>query len=1197
MRPMHAALERMPLAGALPMRPSRLLAPTLVLALALATVLSVPPARADYRAEAEEAMEQTRDEWNAVKQTMTDGKAKLKEFLEKYQEYDEFIWDQTNRRDLKKMADMFGWGENATEMFDRTQGVFNELHKAGFKDKLERAMAMLDQAEGYAKEVDNIWEWAEKWDPSKAHDNPTYGLRRIADILDEGAGKLEALPLVGDILGRWVRLYADTAKNTAAALERLDKRIQENVRQHNLCGQHGHYQDEQAAFHTAQRGGRYAGLACSEFFLTSAMGRLRSRIFAGDGVYFIYDPGPGLGYFVPISWASKVYRWWDLLIDKPALDAAWLAGYANGLDDGDVRAAGEVCTRLRGLYIQTDQAWVLVDELGLEDVVRTYGQLGGEGCIANYLLDENARTRIDGALDQLNRHVFIDGKVVNKLDDSPIGGASVQFMLGARAQSLTSGADGRFRFLMEGEVDGRGQLIASKEGFETYQDDFRMHQQVFRDLVLELERIGGGFTIMGTVLNKANTPATALGGATVTATIPADPQSGRAAVSGSDVSGGDGSYSVTLDLPVDATGAVATVTATLEQSSASVDVVVSGPSKSGVDLILDVREVVEWTIRGQVVDVQGAGLTEATVVGGPAVVGTDASGAFAFDAVDISEALAAGETPSYTLTATVMADQPDGTRAPVASSATTVTYTGQPTSEVTLTIDVEVPADVTINGTVQDANGMPLDGASVSSDLGPSAASAGGGRFSIGPFPAMTRGQTVTLTPAFIDQASGQTYGGAPATVTYEGQTPIGGVVLVVDLAQQMEISLSGVVVDSKGQPIDGASVTAGGAQTTAGGGRFTLSGITHELGAPITVLATIVAVDGTPATGSASVTPRQESTSGITVRIGDIEMVAEEDDDDEGDEDLEEAIEEVAGDGEDADLSGLRADFDAAVADADAAMRSFNQYANAFDQRVRELGWEACESREVAYSLVQAGAALQEHDVALDAVAIAYSALIAADRDASDVQGRYQQIVNLNAAMNARYQGMRGLLVQDYGCDEDELVREGEEVAESGADPDDVDSGVKGGDTSAVEVCGDGIDNDGDNEIDECDAGCCEGSAVVIVEDCGSAPDDIFLVQLDTGQSGVTPVGSSTTFSADLSPGTHTVTLTVLSAPDDYGTYCLKVLVDGVLLVDVSGQPPEGTVVTETFVVPEPGAAMILRANPVIRGGDPQLMLNEGGR
>ena len=745
---------------------------------------------------------------------------------------------------------------------------------------------------------------------------------------------------------------------------------------------------------------------------------------------------------------------------------------------------------------------------------------------------------------------------------------------------------------MEGNVGDRAQLIASMDGFETTTEDFNMHQRVFRDLTLELTRIGGGFQIVGTILNKANTPPTVLPGATVTATIPADPAAELEALSGTDTSGADGSYAIALDLPPAAQGRVATVTATLGTSSAAIDVVVTGPAKTGVDLILEVAETVEWTISGTVVDQQGNGLAGAVVTGGPTEATTDAGGAFAFAPVDVAEALAAGETPSYSLTATVSAERPDGATVPVASSAQLVTYAGQPTSTATLVIEVEVPQDVTITGFVRDANGVGIDGASVASDRGLSSVTTGGGTFSLGPIPAMTSGETVTLTPSYQDAESQQSFGGTPVTVTYEGQMPIGGVALVVDLTQHLEVTLSGRVVGRDGVALDQASITCGGVEATASGGEFTLSGVPAELGQPLTVTATVVTEDGTPVTGATTVTPTGERVTGVTVTLDVETSWEEEQEEDGGEDDLDEAIEGVEDDGLDTDLAGLQAAFDQAVADAAAAQRAFQQYANAFDQRLRELMSDPCESREVAYSLVQAGGALDEHEILIGEVAAAfgalYSALTAADRDGADVQLTYQRVVNMNAAMHARYAAMRAQLTQDYGCDEDEVTREGEEVAEPGADPDDIDAGAAGNDPYGVEICGDGVDNDGDNEIDECDAGCCEGRAVVIVSDCGSAADDVFLVQLDTGASGVTPVGASTTFSDDLSPGPHTVTLTVLSAPDNAGTYCLQVIVDGVTLLDTSGSPAEGTIVTESFVVPEPGAAMIMRANPVLHPMDP---------
>ncbi len=38
-------------------------------------------------------------------------------------------------------------------------------------------------------------------------------------------------------------------------------------------------------------------------------------------------------------------------------------------------------------------------------------------------------------------------------------------------------------------------------------------------------------------------------------------------------------------------------------------------------------------------------------------------------------------------------------------------------------------------------------------------------------------------------------------------------------------------------------------------------------------------------------------------------------------------------------------------------------------------------------------------------------------------------------------------------------------------------------------------------------------------------------------------------------------------------------------MIVSDCGSPAEGTIVTESLVVPEPGAAMIMRANPVLFG------------
>ncbi len=309
---------------------------------------------------------------------------------------------------------------------------------------------------------------------------------------------------------------------------------------------------------------------------------------------------------------------------------------------------------------------------------------------------------------------------------------------------------------------------------------------------------------------------------------------------------------------------------------------------------------------------------------------------------------------------------------------------------------------------------------------------------------------------------------------------------------------------------------------------------------------------------------------------------------------DLDAAIDDVAGDGL-ADVASLLALFWGAVDEERELWDAFISYADAFEQRVREMGADACDDGEVAYNLVQARDISQQHEGAVadlvDAYAYLQGVIDQLGDDRAPVSEAYFLATSRNIQMRSRYQAMLGTLSTDYGCDDDELERQGEDVAESGADPDDIDAGVAGNDPTALEICGDGIDNDGDNEIDECDAGCCEGRTVVVVSDCGSAADDIFLARLDNGASGVTPRGASTTFSTDLSPGIHTITLQVLSAPDDIGTYCVTVSVDGVNVLSFQGSPAEGTTVTESFVVPQPGPALIYRVIPTVLTIDPSRM------
>lgn len=122
---------------------------------------------------------------------------------------------------------------------------------------------------------------------------------------------------------------------------------------------------------------------------------------------------------------------------------------------------------------------------------------------------------------------------------------------------------------------------------------------------------------------------------------------------------------------------------------------------------------------------------------------------------------------------------------------------------------------------------------------------------------------------------------------------------------------------------------------------------------------------------------------------------------------------------------------------------------------------------------------------------------------------------------------------IRAYGCDENELETLGNSIAQNGIDPDDLTN-------STGEICGDGVDNNGNGAIDE---GCSSGGSVIItVWDSGSLADDSFSLSVTGyGNLGSTPAGGQRIYTVNLPPGTYTATLTCILAPDNAGTYTIS--------------------------------------------------------
>ncbi|NOY05815.1 MAG: hypothetical protein GXO82_04155 [Chlorobi bacterium] len=122
--------------------------------------------------------------------------------------------------------------------------------------------------------------------------------------------------------------------------------------------------------------------------------------------------------------------------------------------------------------------------------------------------------------------------------------------------------------------------------------------------------------------------------------------------------------------------------------------------------------------------------------------------------------------------------------------------------------------------------------------------------------------------------------------------------------------------------------------------------------------------------------------------------------------------------------------------------------------------------------------------------------------------------------------------LIVEYGCDENEMDNMADDIARKGYDPDDVANALR-------EICGDGVDNNGNGLIDEDCQG--NGTAIITVFDDGTIADDAFSLSVTGyGNLGSTPAGGQRVYTINLPPGHYTATLTCILAPDDAGTYSI---------------------------------------------------------
>lgn len=250
----------------------------------------------------------------------------------------------------------------------------------------------------------------------------------------------------------------------------------------------------------------------------------------------------------------------------------------------------------------------------------------------------------------------------------------------------------------------------------------------------------------------------------------------------------------------------------------------------------------------------------------------------------------------------------------------------------------------------------------------------------------------------------------------------------------------------------------------------------------------------------------------------------------------------------------------------------NFQNTLNKFYKEVNDQNSNPCENTIIAAVYAEALQTLGDYRVMIDEARqigtelILEGAICASDDLNIDLGSILQLVSQTGQPVHLMERGIGEMENQFniFSCNTHDVTDRGNTIAER-TDPEI----MQAGGTGAFEICGDGIDNDGNGLIDE---GCeTDGNfnVIIVLYDSGRLPDDVFgLAVSGQGNLGATPEGGSRTYPLRLPPGSYVATVTVIRAPDNIGTYTIRILENGVEIASMSGAPPQGAIVQVPFTV-----------------------------
>ncbi len=305
-----------------------------------------------------------------------------------------------------------------------------------------------------------------------------------------------------------------------------------------------------------------------------------------------------------------------------------------------------------------------------------------------------------------------------------------------------------------------------------------------------------------------------------------------------------------------------------------------------------------------------------------------------------------------------------------------------------------------------------------------------------------------------------------------------------------------------------------------------------------------------------------------------------------EEEDELDEAIEEVSGAGEESDdycgavaISRSQGELAGMISEVQSLSSTVSMYSTKFEKELADRAADPCGNSLMAYCYTSARDAATDLDNVVNDIRDAASSLLMTlglCPGAVDEAGQPVSVValisSLASAGSARGQAEAALVAMasrlgENGCDEEEFAELSDQYTQDGMDPDGLQDGSGMG-----ELSGDGVDNDQDGLQEENWVEVAGKNVTIVVYDSGNFKDDVFSLSVSGfGNLGMTPAGGLRTYGLNLTPGTYTATITVVVAPDNCGTVMALAMENGVEIGAFGsgeGCPPTGSSMTMAFTV-----------------------------